>query len=72
MLLKNNIKSVPISVKKPKANAIVERLHQTISTMIAITIQENPPRAFDTAFELIHRENVWQHSLHSEPRCIPP
>ena len=66
MLLKNNIKSVPISVKKPKANAIVERLHQTISTMIAITIQENPPRAFDTAFEL------WQHSLHSEPQCIPP
>ena len=56
MLMKNNIKSVPTSVKNPQANAIVERLHQTISTMIAISVQENPPKTFDTTVELIQRK----------------
>ena len=56
MLMKNNIKSVPTSVKNPQANAIVERLHQTISTMIAISLQENPPTEVDTVSTLIHRK----------------
>ena len=42
MLQRNIIKSVPTTVKNPQANAIVERIHQSISTMIAISIRENP------------------------------
>ena len=43
MLQRNMIKSVPTTVKNPQANAIVERMHQSISTMIAISLNENPP-----------------------------
>ena len=37
MLQRNMIKSVPTTVKNPQANSIVERMHQSISTMIAIS-----------------------------------
>ena len=55
MLKKNNIQSVPTTVKNPQANAVVERMHQTISTMIAISIQENLPNTFEEASSLIQR-----------------
>ena len=56
MLRKNNIKSVPTSIKNPQSNAIVERLHQTVSTMIAISIQENPPYSFEQVSSLVYRK----------------
>ena len=40
MLQKNKIKSVSTTVKNPQSNAIVKRMHQSISTMIAISLKE--------------------------------
>ena len=41
MLHKNGIKSQPTTIKNPQANSTVERLHQNISSMIAMSLQEN-------------------------------
>ena len=54
MLKRNRIKSVPITVKNPQSNAIVERMHQSISTMIAISLRENPPNKFEEVSSLVH------------------
>ena len=56
MLAKNNIKSVPTTVKNPQSNDVVERLHQTLKTTIAISSKENPPTSFEEVSSLIHRE----------------
>ena len=56
MLYKHKIKSAPSTVKNPQSNAIVERMHQSISTMIAISLRENPPRIFEDVFTLIFRK----------------
>ena len=56
MLLKNRIKSVPTTVKNPQANAIVERMHQSISTMIAISLRENPPQKYEEVSTLVFRK----------------
>ena len=50
------IKSVPTTVKNPQANSIVERMHQSISTMIAISLRENSPQKFEEVSNLIHRK----------------
>ena len=54
MLRKNKIKSVPTIVKNPQSNAIVEMMHQSISTMIAISLRENPPNKFEEISSLVH------------------
>ena len=54
MLRKNRIKSDPTTVKDPQSNAIVERMHQSISTMIAISLRENPPNKFEEVSSLVH------------------
>ena len=56
MLSKNNIQSVPTTVKNPQSNAVVERLHQTLKTTIAISLSENPPTSFEEVSSLIHRK----------------
>ena len=56
MLAKNNIKSVPTTVKNPQSNDVVERLHQTLKTTIAISLKENPPTSFEEVSSLIHRK----------------
>ena len=43
MLSRDNITSVPTTVKNPQTNAVVERLHQTLKTTIAISLKEKPP-----------------------------
>ena len=53
MLAKNRIKSIPTTVKNPLANAIVERIHQSISTMIAISLRENPPVKYEDVSNLV-------------------
>ena len=40
MLRRNKIKSVPTAVKNFQSNAIVERMHQSISTMLAISLRK--------------------------------
>ena len=56
MLERNKIKSVPTTVKNPQANAIVERMHQSISTMIAISLRENPPQKYEEVSTLVFRK----------------
>ena len=41
MLHRNNITSVPTTVKNPQSNAVVERLHQTLKTTIVVSLEEN-------------------------------
>ena len=53
MLTRNRIKSVPTTLKNPQSNAIVERMHQSISTMIAISLKENPPIKFEDVLSLV-------------------
>jgi transposase InsO family protein len=53
MLKHNGLSSAPTTVKNPQGNSITEQLHQTISTMIAMAIQENPPSNPDEAINLI-------------------
>ena len=47
VLIKNKIKYVLVTVNNPKSNAIVERIHQSISTTIAISLRENPPAKYE-------------------------
>ena len=54
MLRKNKIKSVPTTVKNPQSNAIVERIDQSISTMITISLRENPPNKFEEVSSLVY------------------
>ena len=56
MLQRNRIKSVPTTVKNPQANTIVERMHQSISTMIVISLQENPPHKYEEISTLVFRK----------------
>ena len=56
MLERNKIKSVPTTVKNPQANAIVERMHQSISTTIAISLRENPPLKYEEVSTLVFRK----------------
>ena len=58
MLLKNKIKSVPTTVKNPQENAIVERMHRSISTMIAISKRENPPLKYEDVSNLLLRKCI--------------
>ena len=53
MLRQNGIRSTPTTVKNPQANATVERLHQNISKMIGMAMQENPPNDLMEAREVI-------------------
>ena len=55
MLRENDIQSVPTTIKNPQANAIVERMHQLIST-IAISLKENPPTSFEEVSILVQRK----------------
>ena len=54
MLRKNKIKSVPTTVKNPQSNAILERMYQSISTMIAISLRKNPPNKFEEVSSLVN------------------
>ena len=53
MLRKNKIKSVPTTVKNPQSNATVEMMHQSISTMLVISLRENPPNIFEEVSTLV-------------------
>ena len=55
MLKSNNIKSVPTTVKKPQSIAAIERMHQTVNTILAISLRENPPDKFEDAAAIINK-----------------
>ena len=47
MLTVNGIKDVTTTIKNPQANAICERLHQTISSNLRTILHHHPPQAND-------------------------
>ena len=56
MLQRNKIKSIPTTVKNSQSSAIVERMYQSISTMIAISLRENPPQKYEDVSNLVFRK----------------
>lgn len=52
-LAANAIRPVPISIKNPQSNAIVERAHGTIGNILRTLLRETPPNNVETAYELI-------------------
>ena len=53
VLVMNGIKDVPTTVMNPQANAICERLHQTIGNVLRTLLLSNPPQNLNQADELI-------------------
>ena len=54
MLIKHNIKDVPTTVKNPQANAICERMHQTVGNMLRTLIYEqHPPHNEEECYDLL-------------------
>ena len=56
MLQKHKIKSVTTTVKNPQANTIAERINQSISTMIAISLRENSLSKYEDVSNLVFRK----------------
>ena len=53
MLHANGIKDVTTTVKNPQANAICERLHQSISNSLRTMIHTYPPNNMDQINDII-------------------
>ena len=49
MLHHHGIHARPTTIKNPQANAICERLHQTIANVLRPLLMENPPNNFEQA-----------------------
>ena len=49
-----NISSVPISVRNPQANSIIERMHQTMATQLRTILHaKETPQNFNQALNLV-------------------
>jgi transposase InsO family protein len=53
VLARHDIRSRPITTKNPQANAICERMHQTIGNSLRAMTSLNPPEGVTTANEMI-------------------
>ena len=48
----------PYNSKNPQSNAIVERLQQTLNTIISISLIQNPPTSFEEVSSMVYRKCV--------------
>jgi transposase InsO family protein len=53
LLEKCHIKDVPTTSRNPQANAICERMHQTVGNILRTLLHENPPKNVSSAKDLI-------------------
>jgi len=53
LLVQCQIKDVPTTSKNPQANAICERMHQTVGNILRTLLYSNPPRTVANAADLI-------------------
>ena len=53
VLMYNRIEARPISAKNPQANAICERMHQTIGNSLRVISASRPPRGVDDAKQMV-------------------
>jgi RNase H-like domain found in reverse transcriptase/Integrase zinc binding domain/Reverse transcriptase (RNA-dependent DNA polymerase) len=66
MLQNNQIKDVPTTVKNPQANAICERMHQTVGNVLRTLLHVHPPANVQQANDLIDSALATaQHALRS-------
>ena len=52
-LQQHGIKDVAITSRNPQANAICERMHQTVANVLRTTLMLNPPRTLQAANQLV-------------------
>ena len=53
LLQRTNIKDKPTTSRNPTANAICERMHQTVGNVLRTLLYTNPPRNLDEASDLV-------------------
>ena len=53
VLARHDIRSRPITTKNPQANAICERMHQTIGNNLRAMVSLNPPEGIVTATQMV-------------------
>jgi hypothetical protein len=53
MLIQNGIHQVPTTVKNPQADAVCERMHQTIKDLLQIICHSNLPQNVATVIKLV-------------------
>jgi len=53
ILERNHVKDVPTTVKNPQANAICERMHQTVGNTLRTLCHANPPQDVQQAHNII-------------------
>ena len=68
LLEKTQIKDVPTSSKNPQANAICERMHQTVGNVLRTLLHVNPPSTTGQAKELI--DEALSTAMHAMRSCI--
>ena len=50
----SNIKDVPTTSRNPTANAVCERMHQTVGNVLRTLVHDNPPRGTRQAKDLVN------------------
>ena len=64
LLVQSNITDVPTTSRNPTANAVCERMHQTVGNILRTLVHENPPRGTRQAKELVKEAlSIAQHAL---------
>ena len=59
-----NIKDTPTTSRNPTANAICERMHQTVGNVLRTLVHQNPPRGMRQAKDLVDEAlAIAQHAL---------
>ena len=64
LLEQSNIKDVPTTSRNPTANAVCERMHQTVGNVLRTLVHDNPPRGTRQAKDLVNEAlSIAQHAL---------
>jgi transposase InsO family protein len=68
ILMRAGIKDVPTTVRNPQANAVCERLHQSVANTLRILLSQNPPANVANVGELV--DTAIATSLHAARSTI--
>jgi transposase InsO family protein len=68
ILMRAGIKDIPTTVRNPQANAVCERLHQSIANTLRILIPQHPPANVANVGELV--DSALAPSLHAAQSAI--
>ena len=76
LLVQCQIKDVPTTSKNPQANAICERMHQTVGNILRTLFYSNPPRTVANAADLIDRAlgtamHAMRNNIHTTHNAAP-